>query len=167
MKNFKVTKPIDRKTVGALSAELIRKETEGLYAIEVQQEMTKDFEQNVILAVESGRKKHEGDFYVVVITKRERLLNNVIRNYFFTRESCPTPNWEQVVYKYCKKDNSTTFLWVVPNAEACDYLTRNAAYVIPAERELLKFVLMLNDGSLDALAKKLNGERKDSLLVDK
>jgi hypothetical protein len=154
-------------TVGAQAAEAVRKEIPGLNAIEVEQEAHKEYEQNVLIACESGKKMHEGDFYIVVITKRERLLNNVLRNYFFTRLTCPTPDWEQAVYSYKKADDAITFLWVLPCAEACEYMTRNARYIVPQERQLLEFVLRLNDGSLDALAKQLNGEKKDSLLLDK
>ena len=42
----------------------------------------------------------QGDFYIVVLFKKERILKNVVRQYFFYRQSFPTPEYDQSVYKF-------------------------------------------------------------------
>ena len=86
-------------------------------------------------------------------------MNNVIRNYFLTRFSCPTPEWDQAVYKYDTKSDSLDFLWVVPAKDICKNLKDNALNIDPSEKELLNFVLSFEDGTLLQLSKKLNNEQ--------
>ena len=86
-------------------------------------------------------------------------------NYFYARLSCPTPDYDQTLYKYSHKQESLTFLWVIPSRDTCQLLKDNALQVVPEERELLGFVLNFADGSLFKLAKKLNGEVEDSSLL--
>jgi len=54
-------------------------------------------------------------FYVCVITKKERLMDNVLRNYFLARSTCPTPQYDQTVYKYHRDSGAIQFLWVLPS----------------------------------------------------
>lgn len=151
-----------RDTVGSLSSDLISKEMPTRDPIELQREIHKDFEKHFYECIGRGKRCNEGDFYVVVTTKKERLMQNVIRNYFGFRSTCPTPEWDQAVYKYngaCDdKSESVDFLWVVPSKDSCELLKDNALLVDKSERELLKYVLDFNDGTLLSLAKKLNSE---------
>jgi len=95
-------------------------------------------------------------------------MPNVIRNYFYGRRSCPTPNYDQVVYKYHFKDDNLEFLWVIPSREICKHMMAHAIEIDPSEWQLLTYVQKFADGSLFKLAKKLNGEKEDSIeLKDK
>ena len=85
-------------------------------------------------------------------------MHNVIRNYFFHRSTCPTPEWDQVVYYYKRADDALNFLWVIPSKDTCELLRENALMVAPDERDLLNFVLNFYDGTLERIAQKLNGE---------
>lgn len=155
-----------KKTVGEISSELKQKEAPTRDPIELQREMHKDYEKNIIQCALDNKKHYDSDFYIVVITKRERLLENVIRNYFLARSSCPTPDYDQAVYKYEMAKDRILFLWVIPCKDAVDMLTKYAREVVPEERQLLDFVLKFNDGTLLAWSKKLNGEKKDSNILD-
>ncbi len=150
-----MTKP----TVGQVSLDLSQKQPDTTSPIEQTQEQLSEYEQNVWECVERCKKDFPADFYVVVITKNEKLMPNVFRNYFYGRLSCPTPDYDQTVYKYKKKDDSLTFAWVIPSQDACHYLKDNALQVAPEERGLLQFVLAFADGTLFKLAKELNGEK--------
>lgn len=150
-----------RDTVGKISSELIQKEPDTRDPIELEREMHKEYEKNLIETLEEGKKRYPSDFYLVVLTKTERLMINVIRDYFFSRLSCPTPEYDQVVYKYHKKDDILEFLWVIPSKDACIHLRNNAILVDKSERDLLNFVLDFFDGTLDRKAKLLNNETYD------
>lgn len=157
----------NKETVGKIARDLMMKEPETRSPIDIQREVHKEFESNLIEAAERGKKEVVGDFYLVVITKKERLLENVLRNYFYFRRSCPTPEWDQTVYKYHRSADHIEFLWTVPSRDTCAIMLQNKAYVPAEERELLNFVVQYEDGTLFRLAKKLNGEMADSPLLEK
>lgn len=162
-----ITKP-SRDTVGKLSLDLL-KNADG-YEVspqDIQKEVHKDYIDNLLECYNTHKNIFPGDFYIVIITKKERLMKNVLRNYFFARASCPTTDYDQAVYRYNKKDNEIEFLWVIPSKDTCEHLKANALDVAPEERELLRYVLEFYDGTLIELVKKLNGEQKDSLLLAK
>jgi hypothetical protein len=157
---------VDHETVGKKSLELMGKDPETRDPIELERAMHEDYERNVYACVDTHKKIFLGDFYVVVITKQERLMPNVLRNYFAARETCPTPDYDQTVYHYSHEREEVSFLWIIPTRDACIHLKANALVVVPQERELLKFVLDFADGTLYKLAKKLNGETADTDLLE-
>ncbi len=124
-------------------------------------EMLVPYESNLKEAIERGEKEYSYDFFVVVLTKKERLLHNVIRNYFMTRATCPTPEYDQAVWYYHRESGLPEFIWVVPSKDACMSMRTNALMTLPEEKELLNFVLEFYDGTLLVRAKKLNNELGD------
>ncbi len=155
-----------RQTVSKVASDLLAKETHATTPIEQMEESLSEYEQNLRECVDTAKRTIIGDFYVVVLTKRERLMQNVFRCYFFPRMSCPTPDWDQTVYKYKHKDDNTVYMWTIPSKDACEYLTLNALQIPNEERELLKYVLSFNDGSLMKFAKELNGEKAESVELE-
>ena len=90
-----------KDTVGKISRDLLLKEDKNDHSvIEQMQEQLSDYETNVAQAVAEGKRIYSGTFYLVVITKKEPLMQNVLRNYFFHRETCPTPDYDQATYRY-------------------------------------------------------------------
>ena len=156
-----------KKTIGKIATELAQKAYDDTHTAHDQmEESLSDWDKNIFECVERSKKDFPGDFYLVVITKKERLLTNVIRNYFMTRISCPTPDYDQTLYRYNKADESLDFLWVIPSKDACLMLKDNAMLVMPEERQLLQFVLDFADGSLFEMAKRLNGETQESIMLE-
>ena len=149
-----------RETVGKIATDLLPNQIDDTHtAIDQMREQLTEWDKNIELAVEQGLKDYMvGDFYVVVSTKKERLLPNVLRNYFFTRFSCPTPEYDQTVYRYHRADDALEFLWVVPSKDTCHHFYNNPLQIEGDERELLEYVLSFMDGTLLYKAKKLNGE---------
>jgi hypothetical protein len=158
---------MNRDTIGTISNKLLLKQPDSRSPIEIMQEQLTDYEKNVEECVKEALSKYQGDFYVVVLCKRERLMTNVYRNYFFARTSCPSPEWDQTVYKYIRDGDTLDFLWVIPAKDVCQYLRDNALQVVGEERELLNFVIQFSTGTLLRLAKKLNNEVDDSPLLEK
>jgi len=154
-----------KPTVGKIATDLMAKPENQHTVVDQTQENLTDYEKNIHLCAEQAKKIYPGDFYVVAECKKERLFENVLRIFYYARLSAPTPAWDEAVYKYHRNSEWLEFLWVLPSRDACEYLTRNKHYVIESERELLKFVLDYNDGTLLKLAKKLNGEADDSPLI--
>lgn len=166
MKKRLKIRPKSEKTVGQVSSELLQKPSTPVNAIDQGNAMLNDYMKNVIECVASTRKIADGDFYVVVLTKREHLMKNVMRNYYFARFTCPTPNYDQAVFKYNRDNETIDFLWVIPTKDVCLYYLENRTLIPKEEWELLKYVLDFQDGSLMKLAKKLNGEKIDSPILE-
>jgi hypothetical protein len=154
-----------RPTVGKIATDLMRRPDNQHTVVDQMRENLTDYDKNLWLCVDTNKKIFLCDFYVIVTCKKERLLPNVLRNYFLARLSAPTPEWDQTVYKYHRNDDKVEFLWVVPSKDTCEYLAINAKDVIESERDLLKFVTMFHDGTLLKIAKKLNNEADDSPLI--
>lgn len=148
----------NRDKVGKISVDLSQKTPDTRSPIEQMRENLTDFDKELWICVERGKKEILGDFYLVVITKKEPLMENVLRNYFGFRNSCPTPDYDQTVYRYIKKDDDVSFLWVIPSKDACMMLIANRLIIDPEERELKEFVLRFAAGDLFKLAQQLNGE---------
>ena len=149
---------VPRKTVGSISNDLIVKAPDTRSPIEQMRESLTDYDKNIRECVDRGKKDIPGDFYIVVITKKEPLMPNVVRNYFGFRVSCPTPDYDQAVYHYTRQDDNIEFLWIVPTRTVCFDLIANKLLVPPEEWGLLDFVLKFESGELMTMAKKLNGE---------
>lgn len=156
-----------KKTVGEISSDLLKKSHESDHSANDQmKEQLEDYETNMNACIDRSIKTMDGDFYIVVLTKKERLMQNVLRNFFIGRQSCPTPEYDQAVYKYNKKTGSPEFLWVVPAKDICTYMLVNALKLPSEQRNLLEFVMDFMDGTLLKLSKKLNKEQDDSPLLD-
>lgn len=156
----------ERKTIGSLSQELLAKEQDTDDAVELQREIQGDsFEVELLAAVERGKNKYFTDFYIVPINQRFRLFPNVIRTYFVDRISCPTPDYDQAVYRYSRKEDKLEFLWVIPDQQTCEYMQLHALEVDAEQRDLLNFVLEFYDGTLLQKARKLNKEESQTLVI--
>lgn len=148
-----------KDTVGKISTDLKKKSSLNTHNAEDQmRENLTDYDNNMYECIGYHKKLYNSDFYIVVETKKERLLDNVMRNYFIGRQSCPTPFYDQAVYKYTLQDDDVTFLWVVPSKDTCEYMLENLHDIEPIEWELLNYVLQYQKGDLLRLSKKLNNE---------
>jgi|SRR6185369_9630184 len=155
----------DRKTVGKIATDLIQQEAPTRSVIELERAMHEQYENNVWECVTRSKKLFTGDFYVVVLTKKEKLLENVVRHYFFGRLTCPTPDYDQTVYKFVSSHESLEFLWVIPSKDTCEHLRDHALEVDPSERDLLHYILDFYDDTLMKKAKKLNGEALETPML--
>ena len=149
---------MSKDTVGKISSELMQKEPESRDPIEIQRATEQEYIQHLNECLERGKKTYPDNFFIVVITKNERLMKNVFRNYFFCRLSCPTPDYDQTVYRYLAKEGVLEYLWTIPCRDASMHLKDNALNVSKEEKPILDMVLDFADGTLYRLAKKLNNE---------
>lgn len=156
-----------RETVGTIAQELKKKAPETTNVNEQGEWMTKDYLANLYEAILNFTKKNPTtDFFIEVQTVKLRLLENVIRNYFIARLSCPTPNYDQTVWQYKYKDEELFLVWTIPNREYSFKLLENAAIIDPSIRELTDNVIAFATGELYKKSKKLNNEQElESLVV--
>lgn len=148
-----------RDTVGKIATDLQKSASDNTHSAHEQMlEQLSEYDENLAQCVNTRKTTVKGDFYVVVLTKKERLLDNVLRNYFFARNSCPTPDYDQAVYFYSSTEEAIKFMWVIPSKDTCEYMHANKESIDPSEHQLLRFVLAFHDGYLLSLCKKLNDE---------
>ena len=153
-----------KKTVGELAQESKQKQTESLHVWEyVETRASEEFIPNLLESIERGKTMFPNrDFFIHNAGKNEELLANVKREYWIPLTSCPTPNFDQIVFRYKEKEQLLEEIWCIPPEDGCEYLIRNKNYVIEAERNLLEYTIAFVDGKLDNMAKFLNGEKHDA-----
>lgn len=151
------------RTVGEVALDL-QKIDDKINPIELQREIHKgntdeeSFEHNVLECLNRGRKEIHGSFYIVVVFKKERLLQNIIRQYFFFRKSCPTPDFDQLVYKYDFEGDKIDFIWVIPDKATCHAL-KNFGHELPLDQQpLVQYAKDFMSGELDKKCAHFNGE---------
>ena len=152
-----------KKTVGEASLQLSQnKETHT--PVDIQREVhkgsnsKKSYEEEIGVTVKRALSDSliKGDFYVVVLLRRERTLSNVVRQMFFYRQTCPTPEYDQTVYKYHKDSQCLEYIWTVPDLMACTRLRHMREEVTDDQKLLLSMVDAFYSGELDKMASKLN-----------
>lgn len=152
-----------KKTVGQLSQELLTK-AEPVHIEDQTNEILKDWHKHMQIAIDEGRTKFRDNFFIEIKTKKERLMENVLRCYWITRRSCPTPNYEQIVYKYNYKDESIEEIWSIPDRESCFIIYDNAIQLPADQRELVQYVFDFADGTLYKRMRELNNETHEVIL---
>lgn len=154
----KDTKKEKKKTVGEEALSLSSAPDQEVNSVDLEREMHSDFEEELEEAIRRGKQQFAGVFYVVVLLKKERLLQNVIRQYFFPRKSCPTPEFDQCVYRYDPDGRELQFLWTVPDWGTVEKLVTFYHCVCDEQKDLADFCCMFKRGDLERMAKTLNLE---------
>ncbi len=137
------------KTVGAVALEL----QNDLYpqdVIETQREMQKDHVEELMYCAKRHEKIFGSDnaYYVCVQLKRERLLTNVIRSYFYARRTRPIPDYDLSLYHYDPKTEQLTFVWAIPDKETVEYILENK-HLLPLDHEqLIHFCISFKENTL-------------------
>lgn len=155
-----------RRTVGQEALDIFQKGDKESSPVELQREMTRDYYQNLIDCALNNRRKYPGKFFIVVLTKNERLLHNVFRNYFFARKTCPTPDYDQSLFRYDYRTEEIHYIWTIPSQDACIHLLDHADEVVPEEQQLLQFVKQFQSGQLYRMAKKFNREKEKTPILE-
>lgn len=152
-----------KKTAGQIVSELMQKTPDTTDPIELQRAQEEEYIKCLIGQVQWGKKHLQGDFFIEVNSKKERALAGMVtRNLHAARQSCPTPFYDQAVYKYFHAVEELAFIWVIPDQGTCAWFQANALNIPSDQKELLNFVLSYYDGSLLQLAKKLNNEADEA-----
>lgn len=100
------------------------------------------------------------DFYIVLVPTHERTAQMDPADFFFVRRSCPTPAYNQNVFKYHTSDKTIEFLWSIPRKAKYYqlYNNRNKYLTDPVLKSRTSFVVMMENGELEKWVAKENGE---------
>ena len=158
-------KQCTKRTVGSVALELQQKEPESSDPIEIQRATEKEYIKNIGICISDNMHRYAGDFYIIVLTKNEKLLYNTFRNYFIARSSCPTPDYDQTVFMFQRESQDILYLWTIPDRETCLLYSNNTHKIVPEEYPLLEQILRFKNGDLFALCKKLNKEEDATPLL--
>ncbi len=148
----------DGKTIGQHSLERLEN-SEEVNPIDLQKEMLKkedSYENQVRIAVSRGLKLYKGDFYIIVLNRKDRLFRNIIRLMYFPRQSCPRTEYDQTVYKYHRNDERLELLWTIPDLRAVQEIYQNKGWMADEYKQLIEFVIRFKKGDLDRLSDRLN-----------
>ena len=138
-----------RKTAGAEAVKLLQEADGKQSVVETEKEANKGYLEQIWECVQSEPAKDwDKPFYVVVVTKKEKLLQNIIRRYFLARKTMPMPDYDQSVFLYYPKTEQLRYLWTLPDPEACHEFYHIGADVDPQELELQGFVIEFLDDKL-------------------
>jgi len=158
----KVEHPSSYTDIGKQALEKASKiNTDRVEVRELSKEINKDYMTTLMEIAQKDKHKYEGSYYVVVLTKRERLVQRVIRNLFFTKQACPTPSYEQAVYMFNPETDTLEFLWIVPSRNICNIMYQQRHFVELQSDPLLPYVVDFIEGKLLLTAKRLNKEEEN------
>lgn len=157
---------MNQDTVGSQILNIASRQLDKISATEAWDRKKDDYLSELIHAAETNRTKFDGDFFIVVNIKLEKIFESalpVFHEYYIAQSTCPTPNYDQTLYKFNAVKEQIEYIWTIPDRETAHYLIANKEIVDKSEHELLNFVLQFADGSLYKLCKKLNNEKPDSI----
>jgi hypothetical protein len=134
------------------------------YRRKLECDVLKEIE-NVIAKTRNAPLYRFKDFYIVMLTKVER-LGGVPHNMIFARRSCPTPIYRQSVWKFKNVADQLEFLWAIPDSILYNHILRNKEkYLADKEcAELAKFVILMESGELLEWVKRENCEKIDAVI---
>jgi hypothetical protein len=100
------------------------------------------------------------DFFIVLVPTNERTAQMDPEDFYFVRRSCPTPAYNQNVFKYHVASGSLEFLWSIPRKARYWqlYANRNKYMTDPVMKSRTSFVVMMESGKLLEWVAKENGE---------
>lgn len=164
-----------KKTVGAIASEAFEKDSGHINPQEIQRAQEKEYLANLEWAILHAQKKvpcaneecatackdrvgTTGSFFVQVLLKKEKLLENVLRAYFIPTSVCPTPTYDQTLFRYDHEKETATFVWAIPDRDTCETFKENVEKIVPEEQQLLLCVLKFYDGTYYRMMKEFNGE---------
>lgn len=110
-----------------------------------------------------GKELFKEDFFIELQTVRDTLVVGRIKKKWIPKFTCPTPNYDQTVFHYKKKEDELYVVWVLPDRNSSFEILANAHLVGPEMKELTQYVLDFSDGSLFKKCKMLN---KEDILLD-
>lgn len=146
------------QTLGSLDYDMVNAQE---LASEIRKDGGQDYLKVLWETVEQGKKSFPHDFYIAVLTKSEPLIPGCVgRNFFTALRDCPTPFFDQAVYKYFYSTGILDLLWILPSSADCKEIKNDVLYLGPEYKELISYVLDFYDGSLLRKAQELNKEDK-------
>lgn len=140
---------MEKPTVGEEAYKRLLNPDDKQGIVDTQREIDKEYFKEIEECVRKvkGKDGYEKEFFVVVIAKKERLMENVIRRYFVARKTLPTPEFDQTVWRY-RTGGDLDFIWCTPDHNTCQEMYNHPERVPPEEKWLHSMVCALMEGRL-------------------
>lgn len=158
-----------KETLGQVVNKLLEKQDNyPMTVTEIIEESKVQYWQEAEKQLAVGKKRFNKSFYIEMCQKYEKLFGGIVKPRWLgiTRESCPTPMFEQSCFFYNKVDDYLEYMWTIPDMHTCCYLVENSLSIPQEQHELLQYALDFKDGTLLKLCKKLNGEYAGQIIVN-
>lgn len=107
----------------------------------------------------------EGDFYIISMLLHDEKLNYSIKNKFFATSACPTPMYDQSVYKFKRATQEIEYLWTVPDKLTVEIWSQDKTAMEPENLPLLDMILKFKSGELQRMSDELNGAYDGSKIL--
>lgn len=153
--------------VATKAGEVIPSTQEPATALEVGRTVANfdDYTKELELCIQDGKKLFPDDFFIEVSLSKT-IWQKVLKNNFKARLSCPTPNYDQTVWRYNDTTQQVEYIWTIPDRNTCMFMYMNKEKIDNSQKELLQFVLDFSDGTLLRRCKQFNNEdEKESPLI--
>lgn len=160
---------MNRKTFGEqVNDNIINKSNyHALTLEEIQYHFREDYFRNLMIAKDDGKKIWpQRNFYILALTRIIKLAKDMPRIQWYKTQDCPHPSFSQTVFKYNYLDDSVDELWTLPSEEMANTMRYQVLDINPLERERYQDVRDYFDGTLLKLCKNLNGEQRDTNLLE-
>jgi hypothetical protein len=161
-----------KQTIGATLYQQAEKSTgalDSVKALDLANYVASRVFEDIKKAVEQGEKDFPGqDFFVVCVSKSHKVLSPFgvppIDCKTVHRRTCPTPNYDQSVYKFHHESGNLEFIWSLPDRDTCIMFLENSRIIAPDEQVLLSNIIKFSSGELLLLCNDLNGEKRGSMI---
>lgn len=115
--------------------------------------------QKIQKVYEEGKKEYADNFYIVCLIRGERFSKGTtVRNQVFHQKDCPTPTYDQNVFKYDRSKNCLIYLWSVPDIAFTHWISKYYLYLPLDQQDLAYFCRAFLSGGLDRLCARENKE---------
>lgn len=163
----------NRKTFGQISAENQAKNDINVKTIEDDiRGSREEWEREIIRMRDAEIKRtlkdpkfHNKNFYIIMHFRKHRLVNEpgVL---IVARLSCPTPVYNQAVFKYYRSAGSLEYLWSIPDAPRYYWLIKNMQNIPKDMQHEARFCFLMESGELERWVIKENGNKPDGIIKD-
>lgn len=116
----------------------------------------------------SKRVPYEGnDFYLVLVKTNQQDALRKPLDRIFARLSCPSPGYNQDVFKYHNQTGTLEYLWSIPRKHRYWKIYNDLPKYLQNKetRRLASFVASMESGQLLEWIKKENGEKPDAVIM--
>lgn len=138
-----------------------KRETSNVTVNDLRNTGLEHYDRDLFKCFDTKKNDYQSIFYIVSTFRKDPVTGKV-NTLFWSRNSCPTPQFDQAVYQ-CNKDwSGPLFMWSLPSEDYAIALRDNAQMCPPEQYQLLRFVLDYYDGTLLHVAKKLSNETEET-----
>ncbi len=105
------------------------------------------------------------DFYLVLTMTNDPTTKEP-KDFVIARRSCPTPGYNQNVFKYHYQSSELEYLWTIPKKNLYWHFWKHRQFYLQHYKwkKMCSFVCLMESGQMLEWCKKENGELKDAVI---